>query len=248
MNDPIFINLEELAGVDSETFAAADRGDRQAQKVMLRNLLTRRASAAALTTKDWMHWVLRGIATGTEDALGDALGSIAEAGRNGVLTEGQTQALNVMYEQYFGPEEVGEPASGNALAAFEGQPRPLAVVRLFLLADKLASALTPVTIDEIQSGVRVADQLQSAPAKGFFTAVMAQYLANESPPAALDRAMEAVGVFSELAASDDIYKVKLGQTVYLASQITEIAGEPQAGLLLRAAYADAVEAFKESQQ
>jgi hypothetical protein len=51
-----------------------------------------------------------------------------------------------------------------------------------------------------------------------------------------------------LAQTDEIYKIKLGQTVYLASQITEIAGEPQAGLLLRAAHADAVEAFLASQE
>ena len=135
MNSPIFINLPELVGVDDETFRAADRGDRRAQKVMLRKMLTRNASAAALTTKDWMHWVLRSFATGSEDAMGDALGSIAEAGRKGKLTAAQTDCLNRMYEEYFGPEEVGEPASSNVLAAFAGQSRELDVVNLFLLAD-----------------------------------------------------------------------------------------------------------------
>ena len=42
-DEPIYLDIGDLAGVDASTYAAADSGDRQAQKLMLRNLLTSQA-------------------------------------------------------------------------------------------------------------------------------------------------------------------------------------------------------------
>ena len=115
---PIFFDLNELSGVDAETCEAADGGDRQAQKLMLRNLMTRDASAEALTTGHWTHWMLRMIATGAREATSDALGSIAEAGRTGGITAAQKSALDELFEQYFGPGAVGSATANRALEAF----------------------------------------------------------------------------------------------------------------------------------
>jgi hypothetical protein len=248
MDEPIFIDLASLAGVDAETFAAADRGDRQAQKVIMRNLMTSKASASALTTQHWTHWMLRMIATGSEQAACDSLGSIAEAGRNGVISEGQATALNEMYEQHFGPGEVGEPASGNALAAFDGEDRERGVVTLFLLADRLASGSPDVTPADVVAAARVAEGLGSKGAQAFFGAVGAQILARSDPVSAFEVALHAADLYQELAGDDPIYVIKLGQTALLAIQIAHIAGEPQAASMMSLVHADAIAAYQASAQ
>jgi hypothetical protein len=248
MDEPIFIDLASLAGVDADTYAAADRGDRQAQKVMLRNLLTQQASAAALTTKHWTHWMLRMIATGEQQAICDSLGAIAEAGRSRTLSAGQTRALNEMYEQHFGPGEVGEPAAGNALSAFDGEARERAVVTLFLVADRFASGSEGLTAGDAVAALRVAEAIGAADAQAFFGAITAQHLARSDPTLAFEAAVAAVERFAHLANEDPIYKSKLGQTALLASQIAQIAGEPQAGTMMSLLYADAIAAYRASEQ
>ena len=136
-DEPIYIDVGELAGVDADTYAAADSGDRQAQKLMLRNLLTADASAAALTTGHWTAWMLRMIATGERQAIADMLGSIAEAARARLPTE-QKAALDELVEQYLGPGAVGAATVNRVRAAFAGEARESAVVDLYLLSDRLA--------------------------------------------------------------------------------------------------------------
>lgn len=245
-DEPIYIDLAALSGVDQDTFAAADRGDRQAQKVILRNLLTRNASASALTTKHWTHWMLRMIATGAEQAISDSLGSIQEAGRGGAITADQEKALNELYEQHFGPGEVGEPAAGNAKAAFANMERESAVVSLFLLADRLASGATDVTPDETSAAVELASALGATGAQAFFGAVTAQLLAQRSPADAFEAAVAAIDLYGQLAMSDELYGPKLGQTAFLACQIAQLAGEPEAATLLSVAHADAIAAYRAS--
>ena len=50
--------------------------------------------------------MLRMIATGASQATSDALGAIAEAGRTGRITKARQDALDELFEQYFGPELV----------------------------------------------------------------------------------------------------------------------------------------------
>jgi len=111
-DEPIYIDVGELAGVDADTYAAADSGDRQAQKLMLRNLLTSEASAAALTTGHWTAWMLRMIATGDRQAIADMLGAIAEAARAHWISTAQKAALDELVEQYFGPGAVAAATCG----------------------------------------------------------------------------------------------------------------------------------------
>jgi len=117
--------------VDAETFKAADGGDRQAQKKMLRNLLTSRASPEALISKNWTAWMFRLIGTGGEQAICDALGSIDQAGRSGRITTTQQRALNELLEQFFGPGKVDPYFATAVLRAFQGQEYELSVLELF---------------------------------------------------------------------------------------------------------------------
>jgi hypothetical protein len=248
MPNPIFIDLAELSGVDAETYRAADRGDRQAQKLMLRRLLTSNASAEALTTKHWTHWMLRMVATGAEQATSDALGSIAEAARTGKISKAQNAALDELFEQYFGPGEVGEATARRALAAFAGKPRETKVLQLFLLADRLASGVSKVVPREVWEAALEAGKLDAPGAASFFRAVWAQLTCAEEPLKAFDAALDAIKPLVPLADSDAPYRAKLGQLALLASQIAEIAGDRNASLLLRTVYADQIAAFRASER
>jgi len=248
MDEPIHIDLASLAGVPSEVFEAADRGDRQAQKMVLRSLMTQDASAAALTTGHWTDWVLRAVATGSRQAIADALGAIAQAGRSGTITPVQLAALNGMYEQHFGPGEVGEPASSQVRAAFAGTEPEETVVDLFLVADRLASGSQDITASEVLQASEAAARVGSTVARAFFLAVTGQLLARSDPQAAFGYANDALKLLSEAAEDDDIYTPKVGQTAILAGQIAQIAGEPSAASLLHVIHADAIAAYQEAER
>jgi hypothetical protein len=242
-HDPIYIDIGELAGVDPETLAAADRGDRQAQKVMLRNLLASDASATALTSGHWTDWTLRSIASGEKQAIADMLGSVAEAARTGRISAEQRAALDELVEQYFGPGAVGDVTAGRARAAFAGHPRESQVLELYLLGDRLASGL-PATLDELDAAVSTAQSLGSPAAEAFFTAVTAQNTYTTDPLGAAQLALDALASYVELRAQDEVYVRKVGMTALLGSQLADIAGDPQASMMLRAAYFDEIQAFQ----
>ena len=248
MPNPLFINLADLAGVDDETFQKADRGDRQAQKVMMRNLLTQEASAEALTTQHWTHWMLRMIATGGSQAISDVLGSIAEAARKGQLSKAQHSALNELFEQYFGPGTVGAPAEKQVLAAFKGKQRETRVLKLFLLADLLASGDPSVTAHQVWAAVSEAEALGAAGVEAFFRAVWAEMTFRDDPVAAFEAGLDAAKLLEPLAEQDEVYEVKLGQLAMLAAQIADFAGEQAASTLMRVTYYDAIAKFQASQR
>jgi hypothetical protein len=242
-DEPIYIDVGELAGVDASTYAAADSGDRQAQKLMLRNLLTSQASATALTTGHWTAWMLRMIATGHEQATADMLGSIAEAARTGQLSAEQKAALDELVEQYFGPGAVGAPTANRARAAFAGQERESAVLDLYLVGDRLASG-EPVALDELADAVATSRALDAPGAEAFFMAVTAQMSYSADPAAAFQLAVTALKKYVELRDQDEVYGSKVGMTALLGSQLADIAGEPQASMMLRAAYFEEIQAFQ----
>jgi len=242
-DEPIYLDIGDLAGVDAGTYAAADSGDRQAQKLMLRNLLTSQASAAALTTGHWTDWTLRMIATGDEQATADMLGSIAEAARSGELSGEQKAALDELVEQYFGPGSVGAPTANRARAAFAGETRESAVVDLYLVSDRLASG-DQVDLDELADAVATSQSLDAPATEAFFTAVTAQLSYAADPVAAFRMAVDALEKYVELREQDAIYEGKVGMTALLGSQLADIAGEPQASMMLRAAYDVEIEAFQ----
>jgi hypothetical protein len=246
-NPPTFINLSDLTGVDAETYQAADSGDRQAQKLILRNLLTREASAESLTTGHWTDWMLRQIATGARQAICDLLGSISEAERGGGITQAQASALNELIEQYLGPGSVGEGAAGRALGAFGEETREGTVVQLFLIADALASG-EEMEPQAMRTAAEVCDALKSPGAASFFRAVWAQHTCRQDPRAAFGAVLEAAKALEPLAEEDAVYRPKLGQLAILGSQIAEMTGEPQAGVLLRTIYAERVEQYLASEK
>lgn len=240
---PIFINIADLSGVDNETAEAADRGDRQAQKRMLRNLMAQDASAEALTTGHWTDWMLRMIATGAKQAISDLLGSIAEAERGGAISGSESAALNELLEQYFGPGSVGPGPAERVLAAFEGKDREVAVLELFLVADGLASGDVEIAPEIVWGAAQLADSMGAVGAASFFHAVWAQLTCREDPTAAFKVALDAAKALEPLADKDAVYQPKLGQLAILGSQIADLAGEPQAGVLLRAVYAERIQQY-----
>jgi hypothetical protein len=247
-DEPIFIDLADLAGVDAETYQAADRGDRQAQKVMLRKLLTKDASAAALTTGHWTSWMLRMIATGATQATSDALGSIAEAARKGQISPSEHAALDELFEQYFGPGAVGEPTARKVIHAFAGAEPETTALQLFLLADRLASGAASVPANEVWNAADGAEALNAPGVHAFFRAVWAQLTYQTDVRRAFDVGLEAVKELDEVAKRDAVYVPKVGQLAYMVSQLAETAGDQNAGVLLRVLYADQIEKFTASEQ
>ena len=184
--------------------------------------------------------MLRMIATGERQAIADMLGSIAEAARAQQLPTEQKLALDELVEQYFGPGAVGAATVNRVRAAFAGES---AVVDLYLLSDRLASG-EPVGLDEVADAVETSEALEAPAAEAFFTAVSAQLSYSADPVAAFRLAVDALEKYVELREQDEVYAGKVGMTALLGSQLADIAGEPQASMMLRAAYFDEIQAFQ----
>lgn len=245
---PIFIDLAALAGVDGDTYRRADEGDRQAQKVMLRSMLTQEASAAALTTGHWTDWMLRMIATGSTQATSDALGAIAEAARQRRISSNQLAALNELFEQYFGPGVAGRATVRKAQSAFVGREPETTVLNLFMLADRLASGDPTVHPFEVWEAAEEAAALKSPGAQSFFKAVWSQMTCHDDPTSAFKAGWDALVGLERLARNDKEYQVKVGQLAILVSQISEIGGDQITATIVRTLHADAIAQFRASEQ
>ncbi len=75
-------------------------------------------------------------------------------------------------------------------------------------------------------------------------AVTAQMSYSADPAAAFQLAVTALKKYVELRDQDEVYGSKVGMTALLGSQLADIAGEPQASMMLRAAYFEEIQAFQ----
>src|SRR4029077_1929588 len=164
------------------------------------------------------------------------------------IAQAQKSALDELFEQYFGPGVVGAATAKRVLAAFPQKSRERRTLELFLLADRLASGDSTVATSAVRDAIPVAEELGSPGAAAFFRAVWAQMTCSKNAHQAFKTAMDAIRALEPLASGDVAYQTKLGQLAMLASQISEIAGEPQAGLLLRVVHAEQIEQFKRSER
>jgi tetratricopeptide (TPR) repeat protein len=244
----LYFDISTLAGVDDETFRAADSGDRSAQKKMLKNLLTSEASPESLTSGHWTDWMLRMIATGEKQATSDLLGSIDQAARTGGITIDEQRALNELIEQYFGPDEVDPGTARTALATFQGQETELSVLELFFIHDRLASGADDVSLEQIWDAVEQAKRLKAKGATAYFQAVWAERAAQDNRlHEALDAGKEAVEAYQRLVPNDPEYEQKLGMTALLTAGIADACGNHAVASFLRHQHRDSIAAFQSSE-
>jgi tetratricopeptide (TPR) repeat protein len=237
-------NIQEIAGVDAETLEAADTGDRQAQKRMLRNLWIRQASAEAITSSiSWTEWMLRMIGCGSFQAISDLLGVIEESRKNGLLSETKAAALNRLLEQYAGPDEVDEATANNALDAFSGESREHEVLDLFMTYDHLSSGEREVPISEVQRAMRIAEELNAPGAKTYFTGVWCQKAAQlGAVEPAVNALWEVLRQLEELATQDSEYADRIGITALLLRQLCQFLNDTHAVARIDARYMNAMQA------
>ncbi len=100
----------------------------------------------------------------------------------------------------------------------------------------------------MRDAIPAAEALGSPGAAAFFRAVWAQLTYRDDALQAFKVALEAIKALEPLAADDVAFQRKLGQLAILASQIADIAGEPQAGMLLRIVHAERIQQFQKSER
>jgi hypothetical protein len=233
-----------MSGVDVETYRRADSDDRQAQKRMVRELFTRRASVAALSSEEpWTTWMLRMIASGTEQSICDLFGVIEESRKARRLPAQQADALDELVEQFIGPGEVRPETVALVTATFASVPLERDVIALFLAHDRLASGATDVTPAELGEAIRRADAIGSEPALTYFLSVWSQLAAQSGQlEQAIPAAQAALTLAAKLAAEDGEMQDRLGRTALLLSQLYQHAGEPALATAVQMEHYEAVRA------
>jgi hypothetical protein len=240
----VAFNAQEMTGVDADTYRDADEGDRQAQKRMVRELFTRRASLAALSSEQpWTTWMLRMIASGSEQSICDLFGVIDESRKARRLPAQQADALDELVEQFIGPGEVRPETVARVTETFAPVPLERDVIALFLAHDRLASGATDVTPAELQDAIQRADAIGSEAALTYFLSVWAQLAAQGGQlEQAISAAQAALTLAAKLAAEDAEMQDRLGRTALLLSQLYQHAGEPALAAAVQVEHYDAVRA------
>ena len=240
----VAFNAQEMIGLGAETYQRADEGDRQAQKRLVRELFTRRASVAALSSDEpWTTWMLRMIACGTEQSICDLFGVIDESRKARRISAQEAGALDELIEQFIGPGEVAEETAALVTSVFESKPLEREVIALFLAHDRLASGSPDVTTGEIAQSVQRAEAIGSEAALTFFLGVWAQYAAQAGAlEQAIGAARGAVTLAAKIAATDAELQDRLGRTALLLSQLYQYAGEPALAAAVQMEHYDAVRA------
>jgi hypothetical protein len=241
--------MPELLGVDNETFAAADSGDRQAQKKMLRTMWTREASPKALASSlPWTHWLLRMIGSGTQQTISDVFGVIDGQRKTGALPSAKADALDQLIEQFVGPGTVDDATAAHVRKTFPSGKEQM-VIELFLLHDRLASGDPGISLTEIQAGVEVSESLNSTDAYVFFIGVFAQYLAQAGYlEEAIVAAEKALDTAESLAAKDNEYTNRLGVSAILLRQLYGYSNNVRGVANIDAKYRKAMEAYNASHE
>lgn len=250
LENSVVLNIQDIAGVDAETFRKADAGDRQAQKQMLRNLWTRQASIKAITSSlPWTDWMLRMIGcSGSEQTISDLLGVIDSSYKKGGLSEIETKALNRLLEQYVGHDEVDEATVQNVLTVFAKKAHESKVLDLFIICDHLASGEREVSISEIQRAIQLAKDLNSPGAEMYFTGVWCQRVAQLGLiEVAINKAWDVLSKCEELAAQDSEYADRVGVTALLSRQLCQMLNDMEAVEMLDANYMDAMQGYLSKQ-
>src|SRR5688500_3474981 len=246
----VAFNAQEMIGVDSETYQSADAGDRQAQKRLVRELFTRRASLAAVSSGEpWTTWMLRMIASGTEQSICDLFGVIDEARKARRLSPREADALDELIEQFIGPGEVRPETAALVTATFSSIALEHEVIALFLAHDRLASGAPDVTSDAIGDAIQRAETIGSEAALTFFFGVWAQYAAQSGQLAqAIEAARAALMLAAKLAAADEELQDRLGRTALLLSQLYQYAGEPALAAAVQMEHYEAIRAHLDRAQ
>jgi CHAT domain len=250
LKNTIVFDAQHLAEVDSETFASADAGDRQAQKKMLRNLLTRDASLKALTsTQSWTHWMLRMIGCPTEQATKDLFGVISQASKNKRLLKKEEEALNRLLEQYAGPGEIDEETAAQVLDVFSSKPHERDVIELFIIHDRLASGQAKVSIEEIDRAIQLSKKLGSIGAETYFASVRCQKTAEMGQiEQAIAMGWDVLEQTEKLASEDAECKDRVGLIAILLRQLSQLRNDTRAVNLIDLLYGEAMQAYMNSSQ
>ena len=237
-------NVQEMIGVGPDTYQSGDEGDRQAQKRMVRELFTRRASLAALSSEQpWTTWMLRMIASGTEQSICDLFGVIDASRKGRRLSAQQADALDELIEQFIGPGEVRPETVALVTATFVSVPLERDVIALFLTHDRLASGATDVAPAELGEAIQRAEAIGSEPALTYFLSVWSQLAAQAGQlQQAISAAQAALTLAAKLAAEDAEMQDRLGRTALLLSQLYQHAGEPALAVAVQVEHYDAVQA------
>jgi hypothetical protein len=240
----IVVNVQDMLGVDSDTYRRADSGDRQALKRLVREVFTRRASVAALSSREpWTTWMLRMIASGGEQSICDLFGVIDEARKVGRLPPEQANALDELLEQFIGPGQVRAETADRVTAMFAPVPIERDVIALFLAHDRLASGAPDVTLGQIEQSIRLAEKIGSEAALTFFVGVWSQYAAQAGHlDDAISAASRALELATSLAGKDKEFEDRLGRTALLLAQLRKFAGQPAIAAAIETEYHEAIEA------
>jgi hypothetical protein len=241
----VIVDVQGLSGVSAETYQAADAGDRQAMKKILRNMWTRDATVEAISSPlPWADWMLRMIGAGTPQSIADLFGVIDQMRKRSRLTDIEADALDRLLEQYIGPDEVDETTARTVLDTFAGAEREHRVLELFMTHDQLASHERPVPISEVQRAVTQADELGSLAARTYFAGVWcekaAQLGAVESAVAEL---WNVLGQLETLADEDPEFSDRIGVTALLLRQLCQQTNDARGIAIIDASYMDAMQAY-----
>lgn len=218
LDSHIAVDLGSMAGVDADTFAAADDGDRDAQKRMLSALWQRSASPESTLARDWKPWLLRAIGSGTQASLSDVLGAIEAVRGTDQLDAEQADAIVTLVERYVGPGAIESTFASSAHQVFADDVQSRTVIDLFVLHDAIASG-ERCSIEDVLDAAGHAFDLAAPAAAAHFLGVAAERAFREGDNGqAYQHAGRALELCRQATLEDPEYCNRTARTAFLFAQ------------------------------
>jgi hypothetical protein len=194
------------------------------------------------TTIPWPHWMLRYLGTDDPAALEDLMWSVGGSPPYGGVSYEEAAAVYALLEDYTGAGAAGDGSYSAVLAFLEPGSEPALTVELFRCADVIQSNSESYGVEPVQRGLELARQLGHRGAEASFVAFESGwYILQGDNASARDLTLQALGIFLELADSDEAYAKRVGQCAANAVSLTANAGDVEGARKLLADLADVMD-------
>jgi hypothetical protein len=194
------------------------------------------------TTIPWPYWMLRYLGTDDGGALDDLIWSVGGSPPYGGVSYEEAAAVYELIEDYRGAGAAAESSYAAVLAFLEPGSEPATTVELFRCADAIQSDPENYGPDPVQLGLELSRQLGHPGAEASFLSFEAGlYIRQGDDASAADLSRQALGVFLELAETDEAYAKRVSQSAANTVSLTARSGDAEGARRLLGDLADVID-------
>jgi len=178
----------------------------------------------------WPWWMARYVGSNSTPALDDLARSVEGDPPYGGVDRDEAAKVSELIRQYRGPGMASEAAYDAVREKIVGRPAAELALQAFRLNDRVASGQSGAgegpSIEDVQSGLEVAKQLEHSGMRAYFLGLSAAHAyASGDVHDALAITLQATKLLHGLLEGDDAYSLQAAKTTHLLVTLTVLDGD-----------------------